>query len=281
MTSSEGFHEFQFDLQTDRAGNFYTAKASPVRAGGEGFGGGGGNGDMTAFAGTIQRISKDGRRREIYATGLRAPNGIGVGPDGQITTGDNEGTWMPACPLNWVEKGGFLGVPDSAHKTPPPPYKPPLLLDLEVLRQLGRRPGLGHERSVGAVHGRAPAPVVRAGVDLPGHEGEGGGRAHAGGDCALRRGTGRRAADRATGRSSPSSAMRARFGPRDGQLYVAGLAGWQTDAVALTGLDRVRYTGKPVYSVQGLRVTGRGVALTFTQPLAAASVTPESFSGER
>jgi hypothetical protein len=63
VTSSEGFHEFQFDLQTDRAGNFYTAKASPVRAGGEGFGGGGGNGEMTAFAGTIQRISKDGRRR--------------------------------------------------------------------------------------------------------------------------------------------------------------------------------------------------------------------------
>ena len=31
-----------------------------------------------------------------------------------------------------------------------------------------------------------------------------------------------------------SSAMRARFNPGDGQLYVTGLAGWQTDAVALT-----------------------------------------------
>ena len=72
VTSSAGFHEFQFDLQTDKEGNFYTAKAGPVRAGGSGFGGGGGNGEITAFAGTIQKISKDGKKREVYATGFRA-----------------------------------------------------------------------------------------------------------------------------------------------------------------------------------------------------------------
>ena len=43
ITSSPGFHEFTFDLHTDKEGNFYTAKAGPVKGGGRGFGGGGGN----------------------------------------------------------------------------------------------------------------------------------------------------------------------------------------------------------------------------------------------
>ena len=114
-TSSTGFHEFAFDLQTDKDGNFYTAKAGPVKGGGRGFGGGGGNGFVTAFAGTIQKISKDGKTREVYATGLRAPNGLGVGPDGQVTSSDNEGTWVPSTPINWVKKGSFLGVEDTRH----------------------------------------------------------------------------------------------------------------------------------------------------------------------
>ena len=51
------------------------------------------------------KISKDGSKLEVFARGFRAPNGIGVGPDGRVTTGDNEGTWVPACPLNWLEPG--------------------------------------------------------------------------------------------------------------------------------------------------------------------------------
>src|SRR5439155_484373 len=51
-----------------------------------------------------------------------------------------------------------------------------------------------------------------------------------------------------------SSAMRPRFNPRDGQLYIAGLQGWQTEAARITGLDRVRYTGKPVYMARDLKV---------------------------
>jgi hypothetical protein len=64
-----------------------------------------------------------------------------------------------------------------------------------------------------------------------------------------------------------SSAMRGRFNKADGQLYVAGLQGWQTKAVKISGFDRVRYTGKPVHSVEALKVTPKGLRLTFTQPL--------------
>lgn len=58
-----------------------------------------------------------------------------------------------------------------------------------------------------------------------------------------------------------------RLSHRDGQLCVAGLRGWQSNAGQETGFDRVRFTGKPVVSVSGLKVARNGVTLTFTPPL--------------
>src|SRR5436309_11020944 len=55
-TSTEGFHEFVFDLQTDRAGNFYIAKAGPVNPGGSGFQ------HIAANAGTLMKIARDGKK---------------------------------------------------------------------------------------------------------------------------------------------------------------------------------------------------------------------------
>jgi hypothetical protein len=43
--------------------------------------------------------------------------------------------------------------------------------------------------------------------------------------------------------------------------------------VKLTGLDRVRYTGKPVHSVDGLHVKHNRVELHFTEPLDPATAT--------
>ena len=130
LTSSVGFHEFVFDLHTDAEGNFYFAKAGPVRGGGRGFGSRPFEGDrfghISAHAGAVVKVSADGSEFDVYATGFRAPNGIGVGPDGQVTTGDNEGTWVPACPINWVREGGFHGVEDLAHLDPIPEFIPPL-----------------------------------------------------------------------------------------------------------------------------------------------------------
>ena len=79
-----------------------------------------------------------------------------------------------------------------------------------------------------------------------------------------------------------SSCMRAHFNKRDGQLYIAGLSEWQSNASKTTGFDRVRYTGKKVYSVRGLKVLHNGVQLTFTEPLASDSVADaQNWSGKR
>jgi hypothetical protein len=69
-----------------------------------------------------------------------------------------------------------------------------------------------------------------------------------------------------------SGIMRARFNPQDGQLYVAGLRGWQTTAVKNGCFQRVRYqSAVPVRMPIGLHVTKRGVRLDFACELDAAS----------
>ena len=64
-----------------------------------------------------------------------------------------------------------------------------------------------------------------------------------------------------------SGIMRGRFNPKDGQLYVAGLKGWQTVAREDGALQRVRYTGKPLQQPVALHVRTNGVELTFGAPL--------------
>ncbi|MBI3856691.1 MAG: hypothetical protein HY293_13470, partial [Planctomycetes bacterium] len=104
------FHTFCFDLQTDPKGNFYFGFNCPVRAGGGGFH------RITKHHGCILKVAPDGSKLEVFATGFRANNGIGVGPNGEVTSGDNEGTWVPVCPIHWVKPGSFNGVVDGAHR---------------------------------------------------------------------------------------------------------------------------------------------------------------------
>lgn len=265
LTSSVGFHEFVFDLHTDQAGNFYFAKAGPVRGGGRGFGSNpdenGKYGHITAHAGSLLKVSPNGRQLEVYATGFRAPNGIGVGPDGQVTSGDNEGTWMPACPIHWVKPGSFQGVEDLAHLDPIPEFNKPLCW-LSKGRQFDNSGG-----SQVWVTSDRWGPFQGELLHL------------SYGECALYLVMKQDLGNLMQGGvvripvQFASSAMRARFNDADGQLYIAGLRGWQTKAANESGFDRVRYTGRQVKSVNGLSVDSDGVHLSFTVPLAADSAT--------
>ncbi len=258
LTSSVGFHEFVFDLHTDADGNFYYAKAGPVRGGGRGFGSRPNEnhrfGDVSAHAGTVLRVDPTGQTMEVYATGFRAPNGIGVGPDGQVTTGDNEGTWIPACPINWVEPGGFYGVEDLAHRESIPTFQPPLcwLSKREFDNSGGSQVWVTSDR-----WGPFEGSLLHLSY----------------GRCALYLVMKQQVGDQMQGGvvqlpvKFASSAMRARFNERDGQLYVAGLRGWQTRAAQISGFDRVRYTGKPYHTVRDIRVDTDGIHLTFSQAL--------------
>ncbi|NDH06706.1 heme-binding protein, partial [bacterium] len=66
---TQHFHEFAMGLQTDAEGNFYYAKAAchALKA-------------VVPHHGTLLKVSKDGSKTEILATGFRAPNGVCLNP---------------------------------------------------------------------------------------------------------------------------------------------------------------------------------------------------------
>lgn len=268
ITSSPGFHEFTFDLHTDKDGNFYMAKAGPVKGGGRGFGGGGGNGEISAHAGCLLKVDKYGHKLEVVATGLRAPTGIGVGPNGELTTGDNEGTWVPMCPINWVKPGGFYGVEDLAHGKDVKTFTQPLCWLAKSWDNSGGGQAWVTSTKWGPFSGELlHCSYGRSSIYLVLKEFIGG--QPQGGVVKIPV-------------KLTSSAMRPRFNPVDGQLYNAGLRGWQSNAAKEGGFDRIRYTGKPVVSIAKLNVSKAGVALTFTQPLDRTYAEDvQNFSGER
>jgi hypothetical protein len=211
---------------------------------------------VTPHNGALMRVSRDGAKLDVVATGFRAANGIGVGPNGELTSGDNQGTWTPMCRLNWIKPGGFYGVVDLAHRQPPPTTTDNPLCWLPY----------AWDNSSGS---QVWVTGDKWGKDFAGD------LLHLSyGKCALFKVL----IDRTEGGEVQgglmrfplkfdSGVMRGRFNPADGQLYLCGLRGWQTEAATDACFQRVRYTGKPVYMPDGLRVRPGGIELTFTQPL--------------
>jgi hypothetical protein len=242
------FHEFAFDLQNDAEGNFYFAKGGPVRNGGRGFE------RIAAHHGSILKVSKDGSKLERVATGLRAPNGMAIAPTGEFTTGENEGSWVPACKISWLKTGGFAGVVPTSHREQKPTtYDPPLCwMPKEVDNSGGGQVWVTSDKwgpfkgemlhlSYGTcwlfkVLKESVDGVVQGGVvKFP--------------------------------LSFDSGIMRARFNSADGQLYVCGLKGWQTTASKDGCFQRVRYTGKPANLPTSLEIYKDQIRIRFTEPL--------------
>jgi len=64
--------------------------------------------------------------------------------------------------------------------------------------------------------------------------------------------------------------MRGRVNPKDGQVYVAGMSGWNENGrpgLKDSGVERVRYTGKPLQMGDDCKVLKDGLLLEFNFPL--------------
>jgi hypothetical protein len=262
---SPNFHEFAFDLQTDAAGDFYFSKAAPVRPGGRNF--------DTIFPhhGTVMKLSKDGSKLEVVATGLRAPGGLGVGPNGEITTGENEGTNQPCCKINYITKDqrpAFFGTEASRQQLTDAPYTEPLCyLPMDVDNSSGSQVWVPQ----GAKFGLHPGEMLHLSYGqssiyrvLPASSG----------------GTLQGGVVKLPIRLA-SSAMRARFHP-DGSMYVLGFRGWQTNAASECAFHRVRPTGTPTLLPDRLEITAKGLRLHFESELDEELASdPESYTAQR
>jgi len=248
-------HAYNTCLETDPEGNFYYLTCTA--------------GSQTDHDGAVLRVSADGSRLEVFATGFRNPTGMGVGPQGQVTVADQQGNWVPSSKIDLVRKGGFYGFMPSHHrKERPKTYDPPLCwIPHRVDNSCGGQTwiagdswGLPAGEMIHLSYGKCAAFLVLQ--DRSGKQRQGGVIQL---PMAFR-----------------SGVMRARFRPADGQLYVSGLRGWQTSSATSGSLERARYTGKPVRLPTSFRVTGQGIELTFSCPLdAAAAADPDNYSVEQ
>ena len=254
------YHAFAFDLQTDSAGNFYYVV--------------GGNqlGTKRDWHASLFRVSPDGAKTETVATGFRAPNGMGIGPRDEIVVSDNQGHWIPASKVSLVKPGGFYGhVADPRHDknaTAPASFEPPVCyipmsMDNSTGGQVwvtGGKWGPFEGRMLSTSYGKASLlAVLDEKVD---------GVAQGGAITLPVKFT--------------SGIMRARFNPRDGQLYVVGMKGWQSAGARDGCFQRVRYTGKPAHLPVGLHVRKDEIAISFPEPLATAEANDAaSFSIEQ
>ena len=273
------YHHFKMDLDADASGNlYYTA--------------GGAWNEPRAFASynAIVKVRGGGESSEVVARGIRAANGMAVGPKGEIVFGDNQGHWVPASKINFIPPGktdGFYGFPydprvfepkDAKEKAKrqaelkalypagiPTTYDPPLCwvpyaFDTSSGGQAfvpagDTRWGPFGGHIVHTSYGKSSLFLVL-------HE-----TVASGGKSVVQGGVWKFPL------TFEAGIMRPRFNPGDGQLYVAGLRGWQTAAAKDGCLHRVRYTGggAPAPIPSTLRATRQGLYLTFATPLDPAT----------
>ena len=248
------FHAFNFDLQTDSKGNFYYSK--------------GGHDADFALPGAVIKISPDGKQRSIYSTGFRVPNGMGSMPGDRITSSDNQGQWMPASKVNLLREGGFYGwVPtyngkdkwsadggkiDTNKVVPPTSFDQPIVwMPQEFDNSSGGQIWVDDPRwgplssrllhmSFGKgwmsylmlqeIDGVTQAAIIKLPFDFR------------------------------------TGIMRGRVNPLDGQVYATGLQGWNGEGrIGLLdqGIQRLRYTRKPIQMITDCKVEKDGIRIDF------------------
>jgi glucose/arabinose dehydrogenase len=261
------YHEFAFGLPVDRDGNFYLSLN--VSFGDPQWW----HGRSTApWRGWVMQVTRAGELRP-YACGFRSPCGLGLTEDGELLETDNQGDWMPTCPIYHVKPGRFYGHPASlawtdeylSTKTTPSDTDPPararepaaVWLPYKWSRSAGN---LAPDTTGGKfgpfehqffVAELTNGMVLRTQLEKI--------RGEYQGCCFLFR--------RRVG-----SSVRVKFAP-DGTLF-AGLTnrGWGGLAPS-SGIARIRWTGKVPFEMKSVHLLQDGFDVAFTKPIDGASVT--------
>jgi putative heme-binding domain-containing protein len=238
-TTSAAGHDFICGLERDVDGNFYLA------SGNQG----------------IVRISSDGQRGEVIATGLRNPAGLAVTPEGLVTVPCSEGEWTPAsmiCAFRPHQPKrphfGYRGPIDDQVPKLPLVYLPRGLDNSSggqttvTSDRWGPLRGSMLHFSIGTgthfllLRDEVAGQLQGAVVPLPGE--------------------------------FRSGAHRGRFSPSDGQLYVTGMQGWACYATDDGCFQRVRYDDEPVQMPVAFHVHQNGVTIEFSSTLDKHVVKP-------
>jgi glucose/arabinose dehydrogenase len=253
---TEHFHEFAMGLQIDDAGNFYYAKSGRHALD-----------SVVPHHGTLLRVSADGGRTDILATGFRAANGVCLNDDGTFFVTDQEGFWTPKNRINRVKVGGFYGNMfgySSVTNTSDAAMEPPMVWITNAKDRSPAELVWVPKHAWGALGGSLLNLSYGTGrIFIVPHEEVGG--QWQGAVCEL---------------PMPAFAtgiMRGRFAA-DGALYACGLFGWAGNATAPGGFHRIRRTEKPAHLPLAIHAAKGKVRLTFSDPIDPVSAEPGAFA---
>jgi hypothetical protein len=257
-------HEFMFGL-VYKDGKFWMSPSSGKDV----------TGGTTAWSqknpnrGTTMSVDPGTGAYEVFAMGLREPNGMGIGPENEIFVPDVQGNWLPANKLINIRKSRFYGFKhepaetwDTQKEYPPAVYLPqgdlaqapgsPLYIDK------GNLPG---DRFVGqmllgdAVNGG----IRRVFLDKVNGEFQGAVFVFTGG--------------------TEAGPNRMVWGP-DGHLYV-GMCGQGAPDWAYKkdfGLQKFKTNGKDVFEMVAVRSRATGLEIEFTHEPNAAALSASSYN---
>jgi cytochrome c len=255
---TDNFHEFSFGLLYDK-GYFYATLATDVLPGGAPAI------PQSPDRGKVLRINSKTGVAETVARGLRTPNGIGYGVDGEKFVSDNQGTWLPASKIVHVKQGAFYGFRSvdpgrdmKRPETPPVVWLP----EDEINNSPSNTVPFNHGIYKGQMlHGDVTlGGLQRVFVEKIASDYQG---------CVFRLSQGLEA-----------GVNRLIWGP-DGALYVGGIGApgnWGQQGKLQYGLQKLVLTDQAAFEMLAVRMKSNGVEIEFTAPLRlGGSPRPEDY----
>ncbi len=247
------FHEFAFGLLHDEE-NFYVNLSVAINQGGATT-----DPQPAENRGTSIKVNRETGEVSYVAGGLRTPNGMGWGPEGELFAMDNQGGWLPSSKLLHVKQDRFFnhytnpdGPFDDKPVTQPvlwlpqneignSPSNPVLLEEGPFAGQMlfGDVTYGGLQRaSLEKVHGEYQGAVFRHSAGLE------------------------------------AGINRTVVGP-DGAVYVGGIGeggNWSEPGKLKYGLQKLAPNGENTFDMKSMSATEDGFAIEYTQPLSAEAV---------
>ncbi|GAA3206522.1 family 16 glycoside hydrolase [Dactylosporangium siamense] len=246
------FHEFAFGLLY-KDGFFYLNLSVSINQGGATT-----DPQGSPNRGTSLKINRSTGAVQYVAGGLRTPDGIGWGPEGDIFVTDNQGGWLPASKLVRIKQDRFFGHytnPDGPFDNQPVTQPVLWLPQNEIANSpstpllLNSGPFAGQLLFGDVTYGG----IQRAYLEKVNGEYQG-------------------AVFRLT-QGLEMGVLRLSQGP-DGALYVGGLGAggnWGQDGKLTYGLQKLTPNGGGAFEMKAMRAVAGGFEVEYTQPVSAAT----------
>lgn len=254
---SPNFHEFGFGL-VYKDGFFYATLATAIQPGGAS------TNPQIPDRGKVVKINKITGETSFIASGLRTPNGIGLGMNGEIFVADNQGDWLPASKIVHVREGAWFGS-----RSVDPVGTKDRKEDLPVVwlpqDEIGNSPSTPLGIEIGPwkgqmIHGEVTnGGVKRVFVEKINGQLQG---------CVFRFIQGLEA-----------GVNRIAWGPQ-GDLYAGGIGNggnWGQNGKQYYGLEKLHYNGKSTFEMLAVRAKTNGLEIEYTEPITHTAGDPKLY----